>query len=58
MAAYYSPADLQVRWGVSRSMVYKTLRSAGFPPALKLGTALRYLMSDVHEWEESSSGVL
>jgi len=56
-AAYYSGADLQVRWGVSRSLVYKMLRSAGFPPALKLGTSLRYLKSDIHEWEESSSGV-
>jgi predicted DNA-binding transcriptional regulator AlpA len=55
--AYYSAADLQVRWGVSRSLVYKILQSDGFPRALKLGTSLRYLKSDIHEWEESSSGV-
>lgn len=50
-AAFYSPADLQRRWGVSRSMAYKTLRSVGFPAPLKIGRSLRYAKEDVHAWE-------
>ena len=52
--AFYSPADLHVRWGLSRSMVYKVIRSDGFPPAVNFGAVLRYSRAAVHEWEANA----
>lgn len=52
-ATYLSPADLQTRWAIGRTMTYETIAGATFPAPLRFGTALRFRLSDVLAWETS-----
>ena len=38
-AAFLSPADLEKRWRVSKSLVYKIIHSPDFPAPLRLGVS-------------------
>jgi predicted DNA-binding transcriptional regulator AlpA len=60
-AAYLSPADLEKRWNVSKSLVYKIVHSEGFPAPLRLGTngangkSLRFSRSSIEDWERNNT---
>ena len=50
-ATYLSPADLQIRWAIGRTMTYETIARATFPAPLRFGKALRFRLADVQVWE-------
>lgn len=60
-AAFLSPADLEKRWNVSKSLVYKLVHSEGFPAPLRLGTAgangksLRFSRAAIEAWEQRNT---
>ena len=60
-SAYLSPADLERRWNVSKSLVYKIIHSEGFPAPLRLGTtgangkSLRFNRVQIEEWERKNT---
>lgn len=60
-SAFLSPADLERRWNVSKSLVYKIVHSDGFPAPLRLGTtgangkSLRFSRTAVEEWERRNT---
>ena len=59
-STYLSPSDLEKRWRVSKSLVYKLVHSPGFPPALRLGVgggvgkSLRFNREDIERWEREN----
>lgn len=59
--AFWSPFDLEKRWNVSRSLVYKIVHSEGFPAPLRLGIkgangkSLRFSRIAVEEWERRNT---
>ncbi len=61
-SAFLSPADLEKRWNVSKSLVYKIVHSEGFPAPLRLGTSgangksLRFSRTAIEEWERLNTG--
>jgi predicted DNA-binding transcriptional regulator AlpA len=61
LSAFLSPSDLESRWKVSKSLVYKIVHTPGFPAPLRLGTAgangksLRFSRSSIEEWERRNS---
>ena len=62
-SAFMSPADLERRWNVSKSLVYKIIHSEGFPSPLRLGTtgangkSLRFNRAHIEEWERKNTQV-
>jgi predicted DNA-binding transcriptional regulator AlpA len=61
LSAFLSPSDLESRWKVSKSLVYKIVHTPGFPTPLRLGTAgangksLRFSRASIEEWERRNS---
>jgi predicted DNA-binding transcriptional regulator AlpA len=59
-AAFLSPADLEKRWRVSKSLVYKLIHSEDFPAPLRLGVSggagksLRFSREEVEAWERKN----
>jgi predicted DNA-binding transcriptional regulator AlpA len=60
LAAFLSPSDLEKRWRVSKSLVYKIIHSEEFPPPLRLGVSggagksLRFSREDIEAWERKN----
>ena len=52
---FLSPADLQARWAIGRTMTYETLVRTDFPRPLHFGKAKRFLLSDVMAWERAQT---
>jgi predicted DNA-binding transcriptional regulator AlpA len=58
---FLSPADLERRWNVSKSLVYKIIHSDGFPSPLRLGTtgangkSLRFNRAQIEDWERKNT---